>query len=186
MVGSNSGPRRDVDMCRMILGDSTVTCLPLGDGSKIRGQRANDIIADEFASIPREIFENVVAGFAAVSASPIENVKMVAAQKKAVELGEASEEDSHIRNPASNQIVISGTAYYDFNHFAEYWKKWKAIIQSKGRPKKLSAIFGSEDIPSDFNWEDYSIIRIPFELLPEGFMDAGQVARSRSTNHYGV
>ncbi len=186
MVGSNSGPRRDVDMCRMILGDSTVTCLPLGDGSKIRGQRANDIIADEFASIPREIFENVVAGFAAVSASPIENVKMVAAQKKAVELGEASEEDSHIRNPASNQIVISGTAYYDFNHFAEYWKKWKAIIQSKGRPKKLSAIFGSEDIPSDFNWEDYSIIRIPFELLPEGFMDAGQVARSRATIHSGI
>jgi len=186
MVGSNSGPRRDVDMCRMILGDSTVTCLPLGDGSKIRGQRANDIIADEFASIPREIFENVVAGFAAVSASPIENVKMVAAQKKAVELGEASEEDSHIRNPASNQIIISGTAYYDFNHFAEYWKKWKAIIQSKGRPKKLSAVFGSEDIPSDFNWEDYSIIRIPFELLPEGFMDAGQVARSRATIHSGI
>ena len=186
IVGPNGGPRKDVDMCRMIIGKSTVTCLPLGDGSKIRGQRANDIIADEFASIPREIFENVVAGFAAVSASPIENVKMVAAQKKAVELGEASEEDSHIRNPASNQIVISGTAYYDFNHFAEYWKKWKAIIQSKGRPKKLSAIFGSEDIPSDFNWEDYSIIRIPFELLPEGFMDAGQVARSRATIHSGI
>ena len=37
------------------LNDSTVTCLPLGDGQKIRGQRANDIIADEFASIPRDI-----------------------------------------------------------------------------------------------------------------------------------
>ena len=53
-------------------------------------------------------------------------------------------------------------------------------------PKKLSAVFGSEDIPSDFNWEDYSIIRIPFELLPEGFMDAGQVARSRATIHSGI
>ena len=75
LCGSNSGPRRDVDRCVMHIGDSTITCLPLGDGSKIRGQRANDIIADEFASIPREIFENVVAGFAAVSASPIEKVK---------------------------------------------------------------------------------------------------------------
>jgi len=28
---------------------------PLGDGSKIRGQRANDVIADEFASIPRDM-----------------------------------------------------------------------------------------------------------------------------------
>ena len=53
---ANSGPRRDTDRCTLRLNDSTVTCLPLGDGQKIRGQRANDIIADEFASIPREIF----------------------------------------------------------------------------------------------------------------------------------
>ena len=43
IVGSDGGPRRDVDMCRLKIGDGTVTCLPLGDGSKIRGQRANDI-----------------------------------------------------------------------------------------------------------------------------------------------
>ena len=65
----------------------------LGDGQKIRGQRANDIIADEFASIPREIFENVVAGFAAVSADPVENVKRLAAEKKAEELGVSLEEE---------------------------------------------------------------------------------------------
>ena len=80
---SDSGPRRDTDRCTLRLNDSTVTCLPLGDGQKIRGQRANDIIADEFASIPREIFENVVAGFAAVSSDPVANVKRVAAEKKA-------------------------------------------------------------------------------------------------------
>lgn len=34
-------------------------------GEDIRGQRANDIIADEFASVPRCIYEDVVAGFAA-------------------------------------------------------------------------------------------------------------------------
>ena len=56
LSSTNSGPRRDVDRCVMHIGDSTITCLPLGDGSKIRGQRANDIVADEFASIPREIF----------------------------------------------------------------------------------------------------------------------------------
>ena len=84
---SDSGPRRDTDRCVLRLNDSTITCLPLGDGQKIRGQRANDIIADEFASIPREIFENVVAGFAAVSADPVENVKRLAAKQKAIELG---------------------------------------------------------------------------------------------------
>jgi len=85
----NSGPRRDVDMCRMTINGSTISALPVGDGQKIRGQRANDIIADEFASMSREIFENVIAGFAAVSASPAENVKAVAKQKMAESLGVA-------------------------------------------------------------------------------------------------
>ncbi len=186
IVGGSGGPRRDVDMCRLKIGESQVTCLPLGDGSKIRGQRANDIIADEFASIPREIFENVVAGFAAVSASPIENVRRIAAEKKAIELGEMTEDQQEAHEEGANQIILSGTAYYDFNHFAEYWKKWKSFITSQGDPKKLSEIFGEDGVPDGFDWRQYSIIRVPFELLPEGFMDAAQVARSKATVHSGI
>ena len=186
IAGGNSGPRKDVDMCRMIIGDSTVTCLPLGDGSKIRGQRANDIVADEFASIPRAIFENVVAGFAAVSASPIENVKRIAAEKQAKSKGIELEDTRDEMTKRGNQIILSGTAYYDFNHFAEYWKKWKQIISSKGDKKKLGEVFGEDGVPNDFDWTEYSIIRVPFELLPEGFMDAGQVARSKATVHAGI
>ena len=81
ICSDTSGPRRDVDRCVMRINDSTVTCLPLGDGQKIRGQRANDIISDEFASIPRDIFENVVYALA-VSADPIDNVKRLAAEKE--------------------------------------------------------------------------------------------------------
>jgi hypothetical protein len=180
----DSGPRRDTDRCTLRLNDSTVTCLPLGDGQKIRGQRANDIIADEFASIPREIFENVVAGFAAVSADPVENVKRLAAQKKANELGIQLEiEEKEVKK--DNQIILSGTAYYDFNHFATYWKKWKSIIKSQGDPSRLREIFG-EDPPESFDWTQYSIIRMPYELLPKGFMDADQVARSKATVHAGI
>jgi hypothetical protein len=181
----DSGPRRDTDRCTLRLNDSTVTCLPLGDGQKIRGQRANDIIADEFASIPREIFENVVAGFAAVSADPVENVKRLAAKKKAEELGIQIEEESK-EQKTDNQIVLSGTAYYDFNHFATYWKKWKGIIRSKGDHTRLKEIFGGEAPPEDFDWKQYSIIRVPYELLPKGFMDADQVARSKATVHTGI
>ena len=181
---ANSGPRRDTDRCTLRLNDSTVTCLPLGDGQKIRGQRANDIIADEFASIPREIFENVVAGFAAVSADPIENVKRVAAEQKAKELGVALESvEQEVKK--DNQIILSGTAYYDFNHFASYWKKWKSIIHSQGDRRKLKEIFGEEP-PESFDWTQYSIIRMPYELLPKGFMDEDQVARSKATVHTGI
>ncbi len=184
MCDGDSGPRRDTDRCTLRLNDSTVTCLPLGDGQKIRGQRANDIIADEFASIPREIFENVVAGFAAVSADPVENVKRIAAKKKAEELGiTIEEEEKEVKK--DNQIILSGTAYYDFNHFSSYWKKWKSIIQSQGNRNRLREIFG-EDPPENFDWTQYSIIRMPYELLPRGFMDEDQVARSKATVHAGI
>jgi hypothetical protein len=187
ICSSNSGPRRDVDRCVLRINESTITCLPLGDGQKIRGQRANDIISDEFASIPRDIFETVVAGFAAVTADPIDNVRRMAAKKKAEELGVATEEESaYISENKDNQIIISGTAYYDFNHFAIYWKKWKSIIKSKGNIIKLREVFDGEDPPPDFDWKQYSIIRIPYELLPAGFMDASQVARSKATVHTGI
>ena len=87
ICSASSGPRRATDRYVMQINDSTITCLPLGDGSKIRGQRANDIIADEFASIPRDIFENVVVGFAAVSSNPIKNMKKIAANKMRKKLG---------------------------------------------------------------------------------------------------
>ena len=71
---------------------------------------------------------------------PVQNVKRVAAQKKADELGVELESEKE-STKKDNQIILSGTAYYDFNHFATYWKKWKSIIQSGGDQKKLREVF---------------------------------------------
>jgi hypothetical protein len=81
-----------------------------------------------------------------------------------------------------NQIVLSGTASYQFNHFAEYYKKWNAIVESKGDKNKLKNIF-PKGVEDGFDWRDYSVMRIPYEILPEGFMDEKQISRSRATHH---
>jgi hypothetical protein len=157
----------------------------MGDGSKIRGLRAHIIIADEFASISPDIYETVVAGFAAVSASPIQNVKEEARKKAMREAGLWSDELEAVQIKKGNQAIISGTADYSFKHFASYWNRYKAIINSRGDPHKLKEIFG-EDVPDNFNWYDYSIVRIPYELIPKGFMDDKQVARAKATIHTGI
>lgn len=138
-------------------------------------------------STPKEIFENVVAGFAAVASSPIEKMKKRAAEKMAAELGIELERDDSAQLDfyKSNQIILSGTAYYDFNHFADYWKRYCAIIKSGGDPHKLAEVFGGE-VPGDFNWKDYAVYRIPVDLLPPGYMDEGQIARSKATVHSGI
>lgn len=180
---SSQGPKIHTDRCTLTLGTSKISALPIGDGSKIRGERATDILADEFGAQSREIFETVIAGFGVVSASPLQNVKQRAKIKKMEELGMPTkfidEMTSKIR---SNKIIISGTADYSWGHFCEYWKKWKTIIESKGDSKKLM----EANIDPDIDWKDYSIIRIPVDLIPPGFMDEKQLARSKSTIHSGT
>ena len=183
--GNDDGPRRDVDRCTIRLGDSWTIAIPMGDGSKIRGLRAHIIIADEFASISPDIYETVVAGFAAVSASPIENVKEQAKKKAMKEAGIWNEELETLNFKMGNQAIISGTADYAFKHFAAYWRRYKAIVESGGDKIKLQEIFKGE-VPDNFNWKDYSIIRIPYELIPKGFMDDKQVSRAKATIHTGI
>ena len=183
--GNDDGPRRDVDRCTIRLGDSWAIAIPLGDGSKIRGLRAHIIIADEFASISPDIYETVVSGFAAVSASPIQNVKEEAKKQALIEAGLWSEELEVLHTKMGNQAIISGTADYGFKHFAQYWRRYKGIIESCGNIQKLEEIFKGE-IPNNFNWKDYSIIRIPYELIPKGFMDDKQVSRAKATIHTAV
>lgn len=182
---TNDGPRRDVDRCTIRLGDSWAIAIPMGDGSKIRGLRAHIIIADEFASISPDVYETVVAGFAVVSASPIQNVKQQAKKQAMKDAGMWNEQLEQLQHNMGNQAIISGTADYAFKHFASYWKRYKAIIESKGEKYKLEEIFHGE-VPNNFSWKDYSIIRIPYELIPIGFMDDKQVARAKATIHIGI
>jgi len=183
--GNEDGPRRDVDRCTMRLGDSWTVAIPMGDGSKIRGLRAHIIIADEFASISPDIYETVVAGFAAVSASPIQNVKEQAKIEAMKEMGVWTEEMAALETKMGNQAIISGTADYSFKHFAQYWRRYKTIVESQGDAFKLREIFNDE-VPENFNWRDYSVIRVPYELIPKGFMDDKQVARAKATIHTGI
>jgi hypothetical protein len=183
--GNDDGPRRDVDRCTIRLGDSWTIAVPMGDGSKIRGLRAHIIIADEFASISPDIYETVVSGFAAVSASPIQNVKEQAKRAAMLEAGLWNEDLEILNTKMGNQAIISGTADYSFKHFAQYWNRYKGIIESKGNKQKLEELFKGE-IPDNFNWKDYSIIRIPYELIPKGFMDDKQVSRAKATIHTGI
>tara|TARA_R110002020_G_scaffold193389_7_gene393632 strand:- start:181 stop:2250 length:2070 start_codon:yes stop_codon:yes gene_type:complete len=192
VCSDNSGPRRDVDRCTMRLNDSWAMAVPLGDGSKIRGLRAHTIIADEFNSIPIDIYETVVAGFAAVSANPTQNVKEAARRKVLKESGTWSEDmEGDYQDRQSNQSIISGTCGYGFEHFASYWKKYKSTIKTKGDFKRAAAQAGDDldEIPEymkRLDWKAFSVIRIPYELIPEGFMDDQQVARSRATMHNGI
>jgi len=166
------------------LGDSSIRAIPLGDGSRIRGLRANDILSDEFDSIPLDVFETVVGGFGAVSASPVENAGRIARKKLAERIGMIIPEEEE--GSAGNQIVLSGTAGYSFKHFSKYHDRYRKIIKSRGNQDKLNEIFNNEIPPRGFDYRDFSVMRIPVDILPEGFMDDSNIARAKATVHSGI
>ncbi|UCG02438.1 MAG: hypothetical protein JSW11_00300 [Candidatus Heimdallarchaeota archaeon] len=154
--------------------------------TKIRGFRANTVIADEFASIPEDVFDIVVRGFASTSKTPVEEAKRIAFEKQLKKMNIPKDVMSKlvldINSSKGNQIIYSGTAYYAFNHFARRYQMWKDIVSSKGNIEKISNIFGGEHlIPDNFDYRDYAVIRIPYTHLPDGLLEPKQLANAKAT-----
>jgi hypothetical protein len=173
------GLSKEPDKWLFRIGQSTITGLPIGDGQKIRGFRATNLILDEFASINPEIYETVLRGFAAVTESPITNVQRVAENKYLREHGIPTLADEDLVQ--ANQVILAGTAYWAFNHFYKYWKMYHNIISSRGDKKLLANILGEQGNPERTNPKNYCIIRIPYDLVPDGFMDSSMLAGSQAT-----
>lgn len=182
-----SGPHHDPDRWMLQLGDSQIIAIPIGDGSRIRGQRAHDLLVDEFASASPEIFETVISGFSVVSLSPVKRAQEKARIRLMKKLGRWDEGQAHRAKllDTPNQTIISGTGYWQFNHFCTYWKRWKGIVESGGEEKRLRQLLGDQ-YREDLDWRDYCVIRMPVESLPEGYYDEKQLARSKATIHTGI
>ncbi len=175
----SEGPSHGMDMWNFRMANSNTKAIPIGTGEKIRGMRANIVEVDEFKSMNREIFETVVGGFTSVSSNLLSVVKQKAAEKLAKELNiEFIIDEELLRN---NQLLICGTCDYSFNHFAEYWRKWRSYVTSQGNVRELSKQFNDGVVPEGFDWRDYCVIRIPYNLLPDGFMDSAQISRSKAS-----
>lgn len=178
--------KKENDSWEMQIGDSTIKALPLGNGEKIRGIRATDIICDEYASIPEEIFQVVVRGFAAVAADPIESAKIIAMEDEKIRRGEMTEADR--RHIAGNKIIYSGTASYRFNHFYKLYEVHRKILDAKfvGDAKLLNQDFQNSDetgikLEGKIDFRDYAIIQVPYTGIPKGFMDEKQIHQALAT-----
>ena len=184
ICGSDSGAKHGTDKWDFRLGASLISAVPLGTGEKIRGMRANYVDIEEFGSVNEEIFEVVLRGFTATASNPIENIKTISKIKKIKAKGLEENLGGIVNLAKPNQIILSGTADWDFKHFAKYWRKYKSIINSRGETEKLREIFGG-DPEVGLDWKDYCIIRVPIELLPEGMMEPKAIANAKATMDKG-
>ena len=180
-------PTHDTDMYQFRIFDSSIVAIPTGDGSRIRGQRCTCLLADEFNSQDVNIYQEIMQGFGAVSSNPMDKIIEQGKLRAMLELGDITQEiyDDKVLKAPSNQQIIGGTCGYTFQPLYKYWKKFHDIIMSKGDKSKLEQIF-ERQIPEGFDWRDYAIIRLPYNILPKGYMDDKIVGQAKATTHVGI
>jgi len=137
---------------------SLIQAVPLGDGSKIRGSRFFSIICDEFPHIPEDIFNMVIRPMAATVADPMENVERIVRQRELLERGLITEEEI-AASQVSNQIIITSSGYFTFNHMYTLYCIYRDEMR-KGNEK-------------------YAVFRVPYKLLPEGFLDKDNIESAK-------
>lgn len=138
---------------------SLIQAIPLGDGTKIRGSRFFTIVCDEFPHIPEEIFNMVIRPMAATSSSPMERVRKVEKQKELLARGLITQEQIDAETASTNQIVITSSGYFTFNHMYVLYCAYKAEML-RGNDK-------------------YAVFRVPYWHLPEGFLDMDNVEAAK-------
>ncbi len=134
-----------------------IQAIPLGDGTKIRGSRFFTIICDEFPHIPEDIFNMVIRPMAATVADPMENVDRLKREKDLVDKGLISEDD--IEDKSANQIIITSSGYFTFNHMYKFFLAYKEEMLSGN--------------------EKYAVFRVPYGLLEDGFLDKENIAAAK-------
>ncbi len=193
-LGQYGGPKYAVDQCSLSCGSSNIYAIPLGDGERIRGLRATCVLCDEFASIPEDIYEIVVQPFAAVHSDPARRARITALRTRLLKMDAPSHIISLIDKALGfgNQICISGTASYEFNHFYRKYLMYQKIIRSDGDPMTIRQAFTegntyiAEDALDDellksFKYTDYAIFQLPYMGIPKGFLDDAIIANAKLT-----
>jgi hypothetical protein len=191
-------PTKMIDMCHLTFKStgnkpgSVIHALPLGEGHTIRGARYFTVLIDEAAQVPCEILDVVIRGMMATSKNPMEQVRMKENQNKMIAAGKNVDK----KNLHNNKIVLSSTAYYQYNHL---WARVKGYIDimtekaikvkrlaSTGReiPKELTLELRGHDLNSQIPFnimkdENRALIAFGYEDMPEGFMNIESITEAK-------
>jgi len=155
-------PTRGADTCFLKFrgtdrtNGSYIEALPVGvDGAKIRGSRFYLIQIDELAQMPTDIIDLVIRPMAAVALEPMQRVRERERQEELISLGYANEDD--FVDEAANKMIMTSSGFFKFNHMWNRMRQYWKAMREEGPNSR------------------YVVHQVPYQLLPEGFMDAQNI-----------
>lgn len=161
--------------------------------SRIRGFRASTLILDETASVSEQVFDTAVAPFLSVNANPAENVMLNSFVERLRKLGAKNKVIRLVErqlNYNGNQLILAGTASFQFNHFFKRYQSYRLIATSNGDREYIKDGLQQMALPGLTptdemieTWaalhKEYAIFQLPYYAVPKGFLDAAMIASHR-------
>lgn len=194
--GNDFGVKFATDKVYLKVGTNTsITGIPVGDGTKVRGMRATTLVCDEVASIDDEVFDTAIGPFLSVKADPAEAVIVEEFIDRLRDMGANESVINFIeesRRSTGNQLVLSGTATYQFSHFFRRYEAYNIFASSGGDPQKIKeglrrqsrdgTINVSEEMLERWKevYKEYAVFRLPYYGMPKGFLDADIVSNHKA------
>jgi hypothetical protein len=153
------------DEWTMEIGRSKITCLPLGDGEKLRGFRFHRMMIDEFLLMPERIFNEVIIPFLSVVQNPTERKQVYDLETELIKRGEMTEED-RFKWP-NNKIIVLSSASYQFEYMYKLYKRYENLIESPEKDGKGGAT--------------RAILHFSYDIAPHGLYDESLLTQAKST-----
>lgn len=151
---------------------SRISALPIGDGSKIRGERCQTLIVDELLTVPEDVVDTVLLPFLNVGSDPWGN------------------------STTENSILFGTTATYQFNHVYRRYKLFKEKTDPSSPeydPNYILSVISIFDVPK--NWLKTNILTMQLKTMSrvkwlmenismfppdsEGYYSAKEIAEAR-------
>ena len=153
------------DEWTMEIGRSKITCLPLGDGEKLRGFRFHRMMIDEFLLMPDRIFNEVIIPFLSVVQNPTERKQVYDLETEMIKRGEMTEEERFVW--PNNKIIVLSSASYQFEYMYKLYKQYESLIVNPEKEGRATAT--------------RAILHFAYDIAPHGLYDESLLAQAKAT-----
>lgn len=146
---------------------ATIQCLPLGDGTKIRGTRADTLIVDEFAYLPEDIIGEVLRPFLTANNKIKEQIENSEREDKLIAQGIMTEEERTVINDFKKVIFLS-SACFEFEHMFKRYTDWTNLLMDDKRAEEIRS-----------SGTSYFVSRIGYEAAPAGLLNMKEIEEAK-------
>lgn len=150
---------------------ASILCVPLGDGTKLRGIRAEVVVVDERNYVSAQVLNEVIQPFLVSNNNIKEQLRTKEREDAEIEAGRLKESDRTIFRSDIKVIYLS-SAGYQFEDMYKQYLKWIENIQGI---RQLND--DEEDLDINAN---YFVSRLSFEAAPEGMVNAKTIAEAQN------